>query len=271
MSKSISVLGCGWLGYPLAKRLVQEDRQVRGSTTTKEKIPLLEEDGIMPFYLTLTPELSGDRIEAFFLSEILFINIPPGRRKENVEEFHPAQVRSILDHLEGSPVKWIIFASSTSVYGSANREMTEDDAGNPDRASGRALLEAESMVIHHPGTDYTILRYGGLYGENRVPGKFMAGKKEVSGGDAPVNLIHQDDAVNIMLEVLRQQATNEIFNCVSDEHPTRRELYINAARQLDLEPPTFLDDDAPWKQISNRRLKEKLNYRFIYPDPMQSG
>ena len=268
MNKSISILGCGWLGYPLAKRLAQEEWQVRGSTTTKEKIPLMEEDGIIPFYLTLEPELSGDRIDAFFQSEILFINIPPGRRRDDVEQFHPAQVRSILSHLDGSRIKWIIYASSTSVYGSSNKVMKEEDAGDPDRASGFALLEAEAMVGNQADIDFTILRYGGLYGDDRQPGKFMAGKKDLTGGNAPVNLIHQDDAVNIVLEVLRQKYKNEVFNCVSDEHPTREKLYTNAARKLGFDPPVFNNASSQWKIISNERLKEKLNYRFIYPDPM---
>lgn len=268
MNKSISILGCGWLGHPLGTRLAQEDWVVRGSTTTKDKIPLLEPDGIMPFYLTLDPELSGDRTDAFFQSDILFINIPPGRRRKDVAEHHPKQIRSILDHLEGSPVKWIIFASSTSVYGSQNKEMIEEDAGNPDSDSGRALLEAEEMIRNHPGTDYTILRYGGLYGKDRQPGKFMAGKTEIPGGLAPVNLIHQDDAVNIVLEVLRQQCKNEILNCVSDGHPTRKELYMKAAERLGLEPPSFKEEKGNWKLISNVRLKERLNYRFIYPEPV---
>lgn len=269
MSKSISILGCGWLGHPLATRLVQEDWQVRGSTTTKDKIPLLEADGIIPFYLTLEPELTGDRTDAFFQSEILFINIPPGRKRDDVEENHPAQIRSILENLENSSIKWIIFAGSTSVYRAANRTMQEEDAGDPDSASGRALLEAESMTRNLPDIDYTILRFGGLYGYNRKPGRFMAGKKGIKGGNSPVNLIHQDDAVNIVLEVLRQECKNEIFNCVSDVHPTRKELYSNAAQKLELEPPEFSEEQAPWKIISNERLKVKLGYRFVHPNPVE--
>ena len=36
--KSIGVLGCGWLGLPLAKQLVTAGYSVRGTTTTKEKL-----------------------------------------------------------------------------------------------------------------------------------------------------------------------------------------------------------------------------------------
>ncbi|TVQ69093.1 MAG: SDR family NAD(P)-dependent oxidoreductase, partial [Balneolaceae bacterium] len=37
----ISIMGCGWLGFPLGLRLLEQDHFVRGSTTTKDKIPLL--------------------------------------------------------------------------------------------------------------------------------------------------------------------------------------------------------------------------------------
>ncbi|MEZ7854793.1 MAG: SDR family NAD(P)-dependent oxidoreductase, partial [Cyclobacteriaceae bacterium] len=31
----ISILGCGWLGLPLARQLVQQGHQIKGSTTSQ--------------------------------------------------------------------------------------------------------------------------------------------------------------------------------------------------------------------------------------------
>jgi 3-hydroxyisobutyrate dehydrogenase-like beta-hydroxyacid dehydrogenase len=33
-NKSISILGCGWLGVPLAKHLIQKGFSVKGSVTS---------------------------------------------------------------------------------------------------------------------------------------------------------------------------------------------------------------------------------------------
>jgi nucleoside-diphosphate-sugar epimerase len=63
----ISILGCGWLGFPLGIRLLERDHFVRGSTTTKDKIPLLEEAGIEPYHIQqLDPRISGDDVTSFF-------------------------------------------------------------------------------------------------------------------------------------------------------------------------------------------------------------
>ena len=50
----ISILGCGWLGLPLAKALVNNDYLVSGSTTSEEKIAVLEKAKIEPFLLAIS-------------------------------------------------------------------------------------------------------------------------------------------------------------------------------------------------------------------------
>ena len=47
----IGVLGCGWLGFPLAKDLIKQGFKVKGSTTNKEKIKSLEKENIDPCLL----------------------------------------------------------------------------------------------------------------------------------------------------------------------------------------------------------------------------
>ena len=51
----ISILGCGWLGLPLAKALIGNGFSVKGSTTSYEKISGLEQGGITTF---LIPDFS---------------------------------------------------------------------------------------------------------------------------------------------------------------------------------------------------------------------
>jgi NAD dependent epimerase/dehydratase family enzyme len=111
----------------------------------------------------------------------------------------------------------------------------------------------------------------GLYGYDRQPGRFLAGKKELVNADGKVNLIHQDDCIQIINNVLEKQLWNEVYNCCSDEHPTRQEFYTKAALTLGMEPPEFLPKEkSVFKIISNQKLKAALNYEFIHPDPMAS-
>jgi 3-hydroxyisobutyrate dehydrogenase-like beta-hydroxyacid dehydrogenase len=51
--KQISILGCGWLGFPLAISLVQKGYVVKGSTTSLEKQDLFLKNGILPYAIQL--------------------------------------------------------------------------------------------------------------------------------------------------------------------------------------------------------------------------
>jgi nucleoside-diphosphate-sugar epimerase len=269
--KTISILGCGWLGLPLGARLARRGYRVKGSTTSPDKLPVLAEAGIEPYHLTLDPRVCGDRISDFFRADVLFLNVPPGRRRPDVETFFGAAIHFLIEELHYASVDFVVFASSTSVYASMNGVVYEVDAGKPKpwSRSGRALFDAERRLLADRHFDTTVLRFAGLYGYDRRPGRFLADRKTVDNGAAPVNLVHRDDAVAVVETVLEQDARHHIFNVCADAHPTRRAFYTRAAHWLGLRPPVFVDGKAAsYKIVSNRKLKEHLDYRFLHPDPL---
>lgn len=268
---TISILGCGWLGLPLAEDLRDAGHFVKGSTTTAEKLELLKGKKITPFLLKLNPALECENCEEFWNSELLILNIPPGRKQKNVESFHERQISAVIEKLNNSPVEFVIFVSSTSVYPEKAGLVDEDDTeeGKAARPSGNALLKAEKMLMKQTHFQTTVLRFGGLYGRDRHPAKYLAGRKDLEKGSAPVNLIHQDDCIGIIREVIDKNIRGEIFNGVSDGHPPREMYYTAAAKSLGLEPPVFKEDKAKnYKIVSNRKLKRLLKYKFQHPNPM---
>ena len=126
MNKTVSILGCGWLGLPLAEFLITKGYSVKGSTTSPGKLNTLTSRKIKSFLIELNPDIHGDNIQDFFRSEILVINIPPGGGEHKMT-YHKNQIESVLDEVKNSTVNRIIFISSTSVYGNENREITEKD------------------------------------------------------------------------------------------------------------------------------------------------
>ncbi len=270
--KTVSILGCGWLGLPLARRLLEEGFRVRGSTTTPEKRKRLEKEGIDPYLLRLDPEVECESCGRFWEADALVLNIPPGRGRDDMEAFFPAQVASVIEALEESPVRRLIFASSTSVYPARSGVAEEPDAipGEASRASGNALLKAEKMLLEHSAFDTCVLRFGGLYGGERHPVRYLAGREELDRGDAPVNLIHRDDAVGIIRHLLSaDEEASGVFNAVCDGHPPRNIYYRRSAEKRGLEPPRFAEDPhSDHTVVSNRKLKERLGYRFVHPDPL---
>lgn len=277
IDEEVSILGCGWLGRPFGQRLVQRDVSVRGSTTTPEKVETLREDGIEPYLLALTPDLSGEGLDPFFASSILVLNVPPPRGADDVQVQHRRQIDAVRNAAAEGAVEWVVFASSTGVYPNVERTVTEADQppGRPDalsgprRSTGRALLDAEARLMGDSRFATTVIRFGGLYGADRHPGRFLAGRTNVSRPEAPVNLIHQDDCVALLLAVLNQGARGEVFNACADAHPTRRAVYTRAAEVRGLDPPTFDESDTTTgKIVDNQKVKSQTGYQFLHPDPL---
>jgi len=266
MQKQISILGCGWLGFPLAKLLLEKNYKVNGSTTNPSKLDFLHKKGIKSFLIELNPELKN--VGKFFHAETLIINIPPPR-VENKIEYHKKQIESILNEARKSQLKNILFVSSTSVYGNINKEITEEDEINPETESGKALAEVENLLQNEKEINITILRFGGLIGYERNPGNFLAGKTNLKDGNAPVNLIHRDDCISIIYNIIENNIWNETFNACMPEHPVKKDFYTAAALKLNLTPPQFAEDENnSFKIINPTKLINTLNYKFIYSNPM---
>lgn len=267
---SVSVLGCGWLGLPLAQALVVEGYRVKGSTTDSQKIPVLEKAGIFSFCLTVAERIQGSDVSDFFDSDIVVINLPFRRDFENPQEYYN-QIQSIIFECEKSKkVQFVIFTSSTSIYPSFIEQAYEDAIFQPDQHRSKVLLNIERALLSNRSFAATIVRLSGLYGYDRKIGAFLAGKKNLSNAESLVNLIHQDDAVGLIKEIIVQNARGEIFNACSDYHPTRRELYTKAARHRGLAIPEFIAKErSPSKIVLNDKVKKVLGYQFLHPDPMK--
>ena len=267
--KTISILGCGWLGQPLGARLAQHGYRVNGATTSPEKLPRLAEAGITPYHLTLDPWVRGDQVRDFFRADVLVLAIPPQPQRPDVDTYFGEQIQAVIDELHYGAIYFVVFASCTSVYARMNGAVGEGDAGRPRPWSleGRALLDAERRLRQDAHFDTTVLRFAELYGYDR-----QAGRGEERHGGTPLNLVHRDDAVAVVEAVIAQDIRHEIVNVCADEHPTRQAVATRAAQRLGLDPPAFADDAAEaFCLVSNQRLKARLGYRFRYPDPLDEA
>ena len=101
--------------------------------------------------------------------------------------------------------------------------------------SGKSLKDAEEITIQRSIVNKTIIRFAGLFDNDRNPVKFFAGRKNIPGGNIPINLIHRKDCINIIYQVIIQNVRNEIFNACSDFHPGKREFYTFAAEKLNMD------------------------------------
>ena len=262
-----SIIGLGWLGTPLAQRLQQCGISVRGSTTTPEKVPQLQQMGIDTYLMTLNPAPEGD-LSALLDADYLVVNVPP-KAGQNGDAFHPEQMRLLADQVRFLPIKHVLYVSSTSVYPELNREMVEDDVITPDQSAAPALVQAEQIWLSLlPDRVVTIVRCAGLMGDRRIPGKYVAGRT-VDTGNVPVNYVHQTDAVGLLTAVIEQGLTGT-FNAVAPQHPTREAIYRKSCTDFGYALPTFVEptEPVPFKVINGDKLTKATGYAFNYPDPL---
>ncbi len=265
MNKQISIIGCGWLGLPLAKHLMGANYHIKGSTTSLSKIGLLKSLGIDAYYAELTlGGIKGDIENCLLGSDILILNIPPGLRK-NAEKDFVRQIAELIPLIENTSIKNVVFISSTSVYAdeASIPTITEETIPTPDSESGRQLLEVEALLKKNTNFSTSILRFSGLFGEERHPAKYLSGKTNLTNPEAPVNLIHREDCIHIILSLIKNAIWNEVFNVSTTPHPTRAAYYTTVCKSLHLPLPQFEHTYiSKGKVIDSSKLKQMLNYRF---------
>ena len=269
-NNKISILGCGWLGLPLAKKLIENGYEVKGSTTSESKLELLKNAGISPYQIKMEEnEITGNMESFLENTDVLLVDVPPKLRGDFTENF-VQKIKNLIPFVENSKVEKVLFVSSTSVYGDTFpiQELDEESALNPDTESGKQLVEVEKLLQSNENFQTTVLRFGGLIGHERNPAKFLAGKENVENPEAPINFIHQEDCIGIICAMLRQVENetwnwNNTFNAVAPNHPNRENYYTEKALEMNLKVPTFVkDSNSIGKKISSKKLQNKLNYIF---------
>jgi nucleoside-diphosphate-sugar epimerase len=251
LKEKISILGCGWLGKPLATSLMKQGFSIKGSTTSEAKFSEFQEIGITPFLISI--DYLTHNISAFLDSKILIVALP----SKDIEGF-----KNLICLIEKSIVKKVIFISSTSVYGNSNEIVTEESETLPS-----ALTTIEMLFKNSTHFETTIIRFAGLFGYNRKPGNFFKDGRKIPNPDGFVNMIHQDDCIQLIEKVIEKNAWNQIFNGCADTHPTRKDFYIKCALDIRLKLPEFEGvGQINIKIISNKKSKEILGLNYQYGD-----
>ena len=114
--KTISILGSGWLGLPLAKHFIMLGNVVKASTTSESRLSELTSVNVQPFIVDI--ERLSSNIQTFLQANVLIINIP----SKNIDGFS-----NLIQEIEQCDIKEVLFVSSTSVYENINKTISESD------------------------------------------------------------------------------------------------------------------------------------------------
>lgn len=258
MRKKWGVVGCGWLGLPLANELVSEGEAVIGTTSSQEKIEQLKECGIEP--QLLIQEGFYEHQTWLRTLDILVLNIPPSAFDDKYPEAMSSVVKQVNKDCK------VIFISSTSVYPNCNGEVNEQTPTTGKHRNGPVVSKAEIKLEEILGKRLTILRMAGFVGGNRNPVKYLSGRT-ISGANAPVNLVHRKDCIRVIREVQRTNFWGMKLNVCASEHPTKESYYTRAAKNAGLKEPKFTEESVDFKIIDNTSSQEMLGYTYLYDSP----
>lgn len=270
-SEKLLVCGCGDLGRRLAGELAGEHFQITGlrrhppasdraplnyvaaDTNDREALTRALAPGFAVIVITMTP---GERSDA-------------GYRRAYVDTCH--HLVAALDSLDQRP-RLIVFVSSTGVYGQHDgEEVDEDSSTEPERFSGRRLLEAE-RVIADSGHPYTVVRFSGIYGPGR--GRLI---EQVRSGRAALarhytNRIHADDCAGFLAHLIRRSGEGEppapLYLATDSRPAPKAEVVAWLAARLGTDTARFAPDEPSPRAGNKRCLNHRLlasGYRLKYP------
>ena len=238
MSKAIGILGCGWLGTSLGISLIADGYSIKGSTTSEDKMASLAEKGFTPFLIRLEDNAIEGAIDGFLNQvDVLVINVPPNLRK-HPESDYEGKMKILLEAVKQNIIPKVIFISSTSVYGDIDGDITEDTEPMPSTNSGKQLLASERLFLNETAFSATVIRFGGLIGEDRHPVHHLS-NRELTNGEELVNLIHRKDCIHMIRTIIENGYWNEVFNGVYPHHPTKKSYYTSEAKKRGISPPVY--------------------------------
>ncbi|TBW27889.1 SDR family NAD(P)-dependent oxidoreductase [Gramella sp. KN1008] len=261
----IAILGCGWLGLELGKRLRQQNHEVKGSVTRMERMADLRTAGLIPYSIKLYEKgVQGDIRSFLSGAEILIVDIPPGLRK-NPETDFVKKIRNLIPYIEKSYLPRVIYISSTSVY--EDREdfpvYTEEEKTDNSNNTAVQLRNAELLFLNNENFKASVLRFGGLIGKQRHPVKHLSGRKGIKNPEAPINLVHQEDCIAAILKLMEKQKDNSVWNVVYPEHPSKKDYYTRIALDKNMAQPEFDQEGVSrGKKISSEKLIKELDFKF---------
>ncbi len=268
--KTVSIIGLGWIGEPLGLLLKEKGLQVFGSTTSAEKQEKLSQKGLQVIRFSLNPHPEGVGVNALFQSEILVVNIPPRSRSGN-GAFHLEQIKYLRSLIDNSPIQQVIFVSSTGVYPEvpSEKKYGEDFLLSLENTGNDTIFRAEELMAKDRNFELTLVRFGGLLGDDRIPGKYFSSKENVAG-HTRVNFINRKDAVRMLAWVIGNELWNETFNGVAPIHPLRKEIYEKNAADLGIAPPASYQNEPEGKDRLIDSVKIlSTGFEFEFPDPLE--
>ena len=282
--KKIFIVGCGYIGRRVAGLERAEGSRVAAMARSGSSVKALRQEGIDAVLGDLDAPDSMKDIP--LAKHVLYYFAPPPP-----EGIVDSRMAAFLSSLNSSSLpERLVLISTTGVYGNCEGEwVTEERPAAPEADRAKRRLSAETILSKWGEANsipVIILRVPGIYGPGKLPEKRLRkGIPVLSEEDSPFsNRVHADDLARACLAAARKGEGGSIYN-ISDGHPTTMtDYFYKVADLLGIpRPPSISLEEArrelsegmlsylaESKRLDNRKLREELGVKPIYPD-LESG
>jgi nucleoside-diphosphate-sugar epimerase len=177
--------------------------------------------------------------------------------------------------------EWVGYLSTTGVYGDhAGGWVDESSHLTPATARGKARVAAEAAWGAIPGLPLHIFRLAGIYGPGRGPfAKVRDGTaRRILKPGQVFSRTHVEDIAQVLWASIQRPNPGAAYNVCDDDPAPPEDVIGHAAELLGLPIPPAEDFDtaemtpmarsfyAESKKVSNKRIKEELGVKLLYPD-----
>ena len=278
----VLILGCGYVGLALARRLAAAGHEVFGLRRTLDGAEELRAAGVQPLRGDVTEPASLRALPGVFDWVANTVSSAKGDA-DIYRRVYLEGTLQILKWLREQPCRRYVYTSSTSVYGQTDGSVvTEDSPTDPGSETAQILVETERQLLTaQPALGFPdgVFRVAGIYGpgRGRLYQQYLRGEARLTGnGLRLINMVHRDDlaaALAAFFEVPNLPTGARAYNVVDDEAVTQLDFFRWLSRRLNGPLPPFATaaENATrkrgltQKRVSNHRLRTELGWVPKFP------
>ena len=280
--KRAVIVGCGYVGLFLARRLVKMGIQVRATTRTPERYPEIEATGAHACFAEVM-EPGTFLPLAEWEPHVVFDLVRP--QTIGPERYSVWGTMNVASAFAGLGIEACVYLSSTSVYGRRDGAWTDESTElKPTSPLGEARAESERVyreIFEEHGFPMRICRAPGIYGPGRTLRQRLesGAYRRLEDEQLWVSRIHVEDLVDGLIAAWQVGKSGEVYLLCDDEPVTSEEYAQLTASLLAVPLPPATDRDDIRKDLSrtaferrvgdrrcsNRRMREELGVIPRYP------
>lgn len=282
-TRTIVVLGCGYVGLELCRQLTNDDpeRRVIGVRRSEDGIAAIESAGATGVSADVTERESLESVPD--ADQLVFCASSGGGGPAVARALYCDGLKTVIEEFGSRdiPPEQLLYTSSTGVYGDHDGDWVDEETPiAPTTEKTRVLGDAERIARERPdeiGIDPTVVRFAGLYGPDRYRlDRYLDGPVT----EGYLNMIHRSDAAGVLRFALSERPGEETLLAVDDEPVSKWAFADWLAEQCGVEYPPkqtkaerLADEDLSAaakrrietsKRCSNDRIRE-LGYEFAFP------